>query len=84
MFTLIAVGVGAAYGFSAIAVIAPEIFPESFRRGGEVGLYFESAAVITTLVLLGQLLEARARSRTGMAVKSLLEVGAKFAHRVGI
>ena len=54
MFTLIAVGVGAAYFYSAVAVIAPGIFPESFRRHGEVDLYFEAAAVITTLVLLGQ------------------------------
>ena len=65
MFTLIAVGVGAAYVFSAVAVVAPGIFPESFRQHGEVGLYFEAAAVITTLVLLGQLIEAKARSRTG-------------------
>src|SRR5215470_385282 len=63
MFTLIAVGVGAAYVFSAVAVIAPGIFPESFRQHGEIGLYFEAAAVITTLVLLGQLIEAKARSK---------------------
>src|SRR5205814_10119732 len=59
MFTLIAVGVGTAYVYSAIAAIAPGIFPESFRRHGEVDLYFEAAAVITTLVLLGQLIEAK-------------------------
>ena len=82
MFTLIAVGVGAAYVFSAIAVIAPGIFPESFRRHGEVDLYFEAAAVITTLVLLGQLIEAKARSRTGQAIKALLGLAAKNAHRV--
>jgi Cu+-exporting ATPase len=82
MFTLIAVGVGAAYVYSAIAVIAPGIFPESFRRHGEVDLYFEAAAVITTLVLLGQLIEARARSRTGQAIKALLNLAAKNAHRV--
>src|SRR5262249_1387441 len=64
MFTLTAVGVGAAYVFSAVAVIAPGIFPESFRRHGEVDLYFEAAAVITTLVLLGQLIEAKEPSRT--------------------
>src|SRR5215208_511677 len=64
MFTLIAVGVGAAYVFSAVAVVTPGIFPESFRQHGEVGLYFEAAAAITTLVLLGQLIEAIARSRT--------------------
>jgi len=82
MFTLIAVGVGAAYLFSAVAVIAPGIFPDSFRRHGEVGLYFESAAVITVLVLLGQLLEARARSRTGQAIQSLLGLAARTAHRL--
>src|SRR5213592_5015125 len=82
MFTLIAVGVGAAYFYSVIAVIAPGIFPTSFRRHGEVDLYFEAAAVITTLVLLGQLLEAKARSRTGQAIKALLGLAAKTAHRV--
>jgi P-type Cu+ transporter len=82
MFTLIAVGVGAAYFYSAIAVIAPGIFPESFRRHGEVDLYFEAAAVITTLVLLGQLIEAKARSQTGHAIKALLGLAAKTAHRV--
>src|SRR5213083_587062 len=82
MFTLIAVGVGAAYFYSAVAVLAPGIFPESFRSNGEVGLYFEAAAVITTLVLFGQLIEAKARSRTGQAIKALLNLAAKTAHRV--
>jgi len=82
MFTLIAVGVGAAYFYSAVAVIVPGIFPQSFRSNGEVGLYFEAAAVITTLVLFGQLIEAKARSRTGQAVKALLGLAAKTAHRV--
>jgi Cu+-exporting ATPase len=82
MFTLIAVGVGAAYFYSAVAVIAPRIFPSSFRRHGEVELYFEAAAVITTLILLGQLIEARARTRTGHAIKVLLGLAAKTAHRV--
>ena len=82
MFTLIAVGVGTAYLYSVVAVIAPGIFPASFRRDGEVDLYFEAAAVITTLVLLGQLIEAKARSRTGQAIKSLLSLAAKKAHRV--
>src|SRR5256886_1814419 len=82
MFTLIAVGVGAAYFYSAVAVIAPWIFPDSFRRDGEVGLYFEAAAVITILVLFGQLIEAKARSRTGQAIKALLGLAAKTAHRV--
>src|SRR6266496_207903 len=82
MFTLISMGVGAAYFYSAVPVIAPGIFPQSFRSNGEVGLYFEAAAVITTLVLFGQLIEAKARSRTGQAVKALLGLAAKTAHRV--
>jgi P-type Cu+ transporter len=82
MFTLIAIGVGAAYLYSAVAVIAPGIFPDSFRRNGEVGLYFEAAAVITALILLGQMIEAKARSRTGQAIKALLGLAAKTAHRV--
>src|SRR6188472_199391 len=82
MFTLIAVGVGAAYVYSVVAVIAPGIFPDSFRQHGEVDLYFEAAAVITTLVLLGQLIEAKARSRTGQAIKALLGLAARTAHRV--
>jgi P-type Cu+ transporter len=82
MFTLIAVGVGAAFLYSAIAVLTPGIFPVSFRTHGEVGLYFEAAAVITTLVLFGQLIEAKARSRTGQAIKALLSLAAKTAHRV--
>ena len=82
MFTLIAVGVGAAYFYSSVAVIVPGIFPASFRRHGEVDLYFEAAAVITTLILLGQLIEAKARSRTGHAIKALLGLAAKTAHQV--
>lgn len=82
MFTLIMLGVGAAFLYSTIAVIAPGLFPESFRREGEVGLYFEAAAVITVLVLLGQLLEAKARSQTGQAIKALLNLAAKTAHRL--
>ena len=82
MFTLIAVGVGAAYFYSVVAVIMPGIFSAAFRRNGEIDLYFEAAAVITTLVLLGQLLEAKARSRTGQAIKALLGLAAKSAHRV--
>ncbi len=83
MFTLIALGVGSAFAFSAVAVIAPGIFPESLRAQGQVGLYFEAAAVITVLVVLGQLLEARARSRTGQAIESLLGLAARTAHRIG-
>ena len=82
MFTLIAIGVGAAYFYSAAAVVVPGIFPDSFRRNGDIDLYFEAAAVITALVLLGQLLEAKARSRTGQAIKALLGLAAKSAHRV--
>jgi P-type Cu+ transporter len=82
MFTLIATGVGAAYFYSAVAVVAPGIFPESFRESGEVGLYFEAAAVITVLVLLGQLLEAKARSQTSQAIRALLGLAAKTAHRI--
>lgn len=82
MFTLIATGVGAAYFYSAVAVLAPGAFPESFRESGEVGLYFEAAAVITVLVLLGQLLEAKARSQTSQAIRALLGLAAKTAHRI--
>ena len=83
MFTLIALGTGVAYVFSLVATIAPEIFPESFRMAnGEVGVYFEAAAVIITLVLLGQVLELRARSRTGAAIRSLLELAPTVAHRL--
>ncbi|MDP4624652.1 MAG: copper-translocating P-type ATPase [Akkermansiaceae bacterium] len=82
MFTLIMIGVGAAWLYSAVAVLMPQVFPASFRMHGEVGLYFEAAAVITVLVLLGQLLEARARSRTGQAIQSLLGLAAKTAHRL--
>jgi Cu+-exporting ATPase len=72
MFTLIGVGVGAAYLYSAIATAFPGIFPDSFKHHEEIDLYFEAAAVITVLVLLGQWLEARARSQTGRAIQSLL------------
>ncbi len=82
MFTLIAMGVGAAYGFSAVAILFPNIFPETLKKHGEIGLYFEAAAVITVLVLMGQLLEAKARDRTGQAIKLLLGLNAKEAHRI--
>ncbi|HXO97720.1 MAG TPA: copper-translocating P-type ATPase [Chthoniobacterales bacterium] len=82
MFTLIAVGVGAAYLYSAIAAIFPNLFPHSFKHHGEIDLYFESAAVITVLVLFGQWLELRARSQTGKAIHSLLGLAAKSAHRL--
>jgi P-type Cu+ transporter len=82
MFTLIALGVGAAYGFSVVATLAPDWFPHSFRMGGAVAVYFEPAAVITVLVLLGQVLELRARSRTSTAIKNLLGLAPKTARRV--
>ena len=83
MFTLIAMGVGTAYGYSVIATIFPGLFPESFRgHGGEVGVYFDAAAVITTLVLLGQVLELRARSRTSRAIRALLGLAPKTARIV--
>ena len=84
MFTLIGLGVGVAYGYSVIAAVAPQIFPTSLRTmGGLVPVYFEAAAVITTLVLLGQVLELRARSATGKAIKALLGLAPKTARRVG-
>jgi P-type Cu+ transporter len=82
MFTLIGVGVGAAYLYSAIATVFPNAFPDSFKHHGELDLYFESAAVIVVLVLFGQWLEARARSQTGKAIQLLLGLAAKSAHRV--
>jgi Cu+-exporting ATPase len=82
MFTLIMMGVGAAYGYSVVAVLFPGIFPDSFRRHGEVALYFEAGAVITTLILLGQWLEARARRQTGQAIQSLMDLAARTAHRL--
>jgi Cu+-exporting ATPase len=79
MFTLIGLGVGAAFVFSAAATIAPGIFPESFRHHGVVETYFDSAVVITALVLLGQVLELRARSRTNTAIRQLLGLAPKTA-----
>jgi Cu+-exporting ATPase len=82
MFTLIALGVGAAYGFSAIATIVPGVFPESIHTHDGVAVYFEPAAVIVVLVLLGQVLELRARSRTSAAIRSLLGLAPKTARRI--
>lgn len=83
MFTLIALGVGIAYAYSVIAVLIPGIFPEAFRMAsGEVGVYFEAAAVITTLVLLGQVLELKARSQTSGAIRALLELAPPKARRL--
>ena len=79
MFTLIALGVGAAYVYSVAATLAPGLFPASFRAGGALAAYFEPAAVIVTLVLLGQVLELRARSRTSSAIRALLDLAPRTA-----
>jgi P-type Cu+ transporter len=83
MFTLIAMGTGVAYGYSVVAALAPGIFPAAFRdRHGDIALYFEAAAVITALVLLGQVLELRARASTSGAIRALMELAPKSARRV--
>jgi Cu+-exporting ATPase len=83
MFTLIGLGVGVAYLYSIVATLWPELFPVSFRGAeGEVAVYFEAAAVITTLVILGQVMESRARSQTGKAIRALLGLAAKTARRI--
>ena len=82
MFTLIALGTGAAYGFSTFATVFPGLIPDSLRSHGSVPLYFEAAAVITVLVLLGQVIELRARERTGSAIRALLGLAAKTARLV--
>jgi len=80
MFTLIGMGTGVAYGFSVVATLAPQIFPESLRTmGGYPDVYFEAAAAITTLVLLGQVMELRARSRTSAAIRALLDLSPRTA-----
>jgi Cu+-exporting ATPase len=85
MFTLIGLGVAVAYAYSVVAMLFPGMFPASFRdpATGEVGVYFEAAAVIVTLVLLGQVLELKARSQTGAAIKALLGLAPKTARRLG-
>jgi P-type Cu+ transporter len=82
MFTLIGIGVGTAYLYSVIATLFPDLFPHSFRHGVQVAVYFEAAAVITTLVLLGQVLELRARSKTSGAIRALLGLAPKTARLV--
>ena len=82
MFTLIAIGVGAAFVFSAVAMLMPDLFPHSMQHEGTVAIYFEAAAVIVVLVLLGQVLELRARSRTGSAVKALLNLAPPTARQI--
>ena len=83
MFTLIGAGSGVAYLYSVVAAVAPGIFPESLRQRGELALYFEPAAVIVCLVLLGQVLELRARSQTSSAIKALLKLAPDTARRIG-
>ena len=83
MFTLIALGVGVAWAYSVVATVAPGLFPPAFRSAhGAVAVYFEAAAVITTLVLLGQVLELRAREQTGGAIRALLDLAPKTARLV--
>src|SRR6202022_1934940 len=83
MFTLIAMGTGVAYVYSLIGTVAPDIFPATFRgHGGAVAVYFEAAAVITVLVLLGQVLELRAREATSGAIRALLDLAPKTARRI--
>ena len=84
MFSLISMGVIAAWLFSVVAVLSPGIFPDGFRNAdGHVGVYFEAAAVIVTLVLLGQVMELRAREGTGKAIRALLDMAARSARRIG-
>ncbi len=83
MFTLIAIGTGVAFGYSVVATLAPDLFPATFRgHGGAVAVYFEAAAVITVLVLLGQVLELRARDATSGAIRALLDLQPKTARRI--
>ena len=82
MWTLITLGVGAAYLYSLLATLAPGLFPEAYRMGGRVGTYFEASVVIVALIFLGQVLELRARERTGDAIRALLDLAPKTARRV--
>lgn len=82
MWTLISLGTGAAFGYSVVAALAPGLFPQSFVAHGRIGVYFEAAAVIISLTLLGQMLELRARSQTSAAIKSLLGLAPKTARRI--
>ncbi len=83
MFTLVSIGVGAAFAYSVVATVAPWLFPPSFRMHGMVPVYYEAAGVVVTLVLLGQVLELRARAATGRAIRALLNLAPKTARRVG-
>ncbi len=83
MFSLIGLGIGVAWAYSVVATVAPGLFPAGFRSHGVVGTYFEAAAVITALVLMGQVLELRARGKTGAAIRQLLDLAPKTARRIG-
>jgi Cu+-exporting ATPase len=83
MFTLIALGVGAAFAYSVVATLAPGLWPASLRMGGAAPVYYEAAGVVVTLVLLGQLLELRARAATGQAIRALMDLAPKTARRLG-
>lgn len=82
MFTLIAMGIGVAWAYSLVATLFPQLFPAAFQKEGVVAIYFEAAAVITTLVLLGQVLELKAREQTGSAIRALLKLAPESAHRL--
>lgn len=82
MYTLLGLGIGAAYAFSVVALLAPHLFPHEMQHGGQIGLYFEAAAVITVLAIFGEYLQERARRRTGQAVKALLGLAPKTARLV--
>src|SRR5262249_32254643 len=82
MFSLIALGVGASYLYSLVATFAPGLFPEALRQDGVIPVYYEAAAVITGLVLLGQVLELRAREKAGSAIRALLDLAPKTARRI--
>ncbi len=82
MFTLIAMGIGVAWAYSVVATLFPQLFPAAFRTEGVVAIYFEAAAVITTLVLLGQVLELKAREQTGSAIRALLKLAPEHARRL--
>jgi Cu+-exporting ATPase len=82
MFTLIAMGTGVAWIYSVVATMAPQTFPDAFRTAGAVSVYFEAAAVITVLVLLGQVLELRARETTSGAIRALLDLAPALARRI--
>ncbi|MBA3942485.1 MAG: copper-translocating P-type ATPase [Sphingopyxis sp.] len=83
MFTLVSIGVGAAFAYSVVATVAPGLFPLSFQMHGMVPIYYEAAGVVVTLVLLGQVLELRARAATGRAIRALLNLAPKTARRIG-